>query len=257
MKVSIVTVNLNNATGLEKTIQSVVSQTFTDYEYIIIDGNSSDNSVEVIKQYADHISYWVSEPDAGIYNAMNKGIKQAKGDYVIFMNSADCFINSDTLSNVFSKEHTADLLVGNMIEDRKRLKARCAYPSKLTFYYFFAGQTLVHQATFTKRTLFDELGLYDEHLKICADWKFALLALFKYNKSIENLHEDIALMDLTGLSYSDNAQQCIRQEREETLKKYFPYFYDDYQELYRLKQYSLSGLKRLIIGRRMRKFLRG
>jgi len=84
MKLSIITVNLNNAAGLQKTIESVITQTFTDYEYIIIDGGSTDGSVDVIKQHADKITYWVSEPDKGIYNAMNKGILQAKGEYCLF-----------------------------------------------------------------------------------------------------------------------------------------------------------------------------
>ena len=88
MKLSIITINLNNAAGLRKTIQSVVNQTYIDFEYIIIDGFSSDGSIEVIKEYADRINYWVSEPDRGIYNAMNKGILKTSGEYIHFLNSS-------------------------------------------------------------------------------------------------------------------------------------------------------------------------
>src|ERR1035437_595442 len=102
-KLSIITVNLSNATGLRKTIESVISQTFTDYEYLIIDGGSTDGSLDIIKEFADRMSYWVSEPDGGIYNAMNKGIAWATGDWIIFMNSGDVFRNIEVLENVFNR----------------------------------------------------------------------------------------------------------------------------------------------------------
>ncbi len=253
MKLSIITVNLNNSTGLEKTIQSVINQKYNDFEYIVIDGKSTDNSVEIIKKYSNSIGYWISEPDKGIYQAMNKGIAQAKGEYVIFMNSGDCLISNNTLMNVFSKEHSADLLVGSIILDGKRVKRRESVPQKITFYYFTIN-TIFHQSTFTKKTLFDEIGLYDENMKISSDWKFALLALIKYNKSIEILDEDIALMDAFGISGSDEANDWIRSEQDETIKKYFPYFYDDYKELYKLKRFSIYRLKKYIRWR-LRKIL--
>ena len=99
-KLSIITVNLNKAKGLQKTIESVIFQTFTDYEYIIIDGGSTDGSKQIIEQYADKITYWVSEPDSGIYNGMNKGIKVAKGEYCLFLNSEDYLLSNEILQNV-------------------------------------------------------------------------------------------------------------------------------------------------------------
>jgi glycosyltransferase involved in cell wall biosynthesis len=234
---------------LEKTIQSVICQKYTDYEYIIIDGNSTDNSVEIIKKYSGRIHYWISEPDTGIYNAMNKGIRKAKGKYVIFMNSGDCFISVNTLMNVFSSEHTADLLVGNVIMKWKWYKEKRLCPSKITFYFFFTGDTLRHQATFTKRNLFDEIGLYDEQYKICSDWKFALFAIIKYNKSLEKLEEDIALVDTSGISIADEFASCLKKERADVIKEYFPYFYEDYSELYRLKRFTVHRLKKQIVWR--------
>ena len=97
MKYSIITVNYNNKEGLRKTIESVISQTFRDFEYIVIDGGSSDGSAELLKEYSDKITYWVSEPDKGIYNGMNKGIAKATGDYLNFMNSGDCFYDQQVL----------------------------------------------------------------------------------------------------------------------------------------------------------------
>ena len=89
MKLSIITVNYNDAKGLERTIKSVISQSYHDFEFIVIDGGSSDESQDIIQKYERHIDYWVSEPDGGIYQGMNKGLRQAKGDYVNFMNSGD------------------------------------------------------------------------------------------------------------------------------------------------------------------------
>ena len=99
-KYSIITINYNNADGLRRTIESVVSQTFDDYEYVIIDGGSTDGSVDVIKEYENKISYWVSEKDGGIYNAMNKGVKASNGEYLIFMNSGDVFYRDKVLEDI-------------------------------------------------------------------------------------------------------------------------------------------------------------
>ena len=115
MKYSIITINYNNADGLRRTIESVVSQTYADYEYLIIDGGSTDGSVNAIKEYEDKISYWVSEKDGGIYNAMNKGVKVAHGEYLIFMDSGDVFYNDRVLENIESFQKTDDIIVGRVL----------------------------------------------------------------------------------------------------------------------------------------------
>ena len=112
MKLSVITVNFNDAQGLERTIKSVISQTFRDYEFIIIDGGSTDSSIDVIKKYEDHINFWVSEPDGGIYQGMNKGLSHAKGDYVNFMNGGDSFHAPDVLETIFSLNTEADIITG-------------------------------------------------------------------------------------------------------------------------------------------------
>ena len=246
IKLSIITINRNNAEGLKRTILNVINQKFTDYEYIIIDGNSTDDSIEIIKKYSEHVSFWVSEPDSGIYNAMNKGIKKAKGEYVIFMNSGDYFLNCDTLMNIFSKEHEADLIAGNLIKKWKRQNEKRTISPKITFYNFMSGSTPHHQATFTKRSLFDEIGFYDEELKISSDWKFFLLAIFKYDRSIEVIDEYIAVMDTCGISNSKIGITSMAKEQDETFRTYFPYFYEDYYELYRLKRFTFARLKKHI-----------
>ena len=115
MKYSIITINYNNKDGLEKTILSVLGQTCHDYEYIIIDGGSTDGSVDVIKKYANRIDYWVSEPDSGRYPAMNKGINQAKGDYLNFMNSGDTFYSSTVLVDIAKMNYTEDIITDSRL----------------------------------------------------------------------------------------------------------------------------------------------
>ena len=127
MKLSIITINRNNATGLKKTMQSVAAQTYKDFEYIVVDGASTDGSVDVIKKYEQQFVYlkWVSEPDLGIYNAMNKGIRMASGDYIQILNSGDIFAASDVTERMLAalgkQKKGADILYGNMIKKREHI----------------------------------------------------------------------------------------------------------------------------------------
>ena len=110
---SIITINLNNREGLRKTIESVVNQTFQDFEFIVIDGASTDGSVEVIQDYP-RINYWISEPDTGIYNAMNKGIAKATGEYCLFLNSGDTLFQINTLTGILQSNPKGDIIFGNV-----------------------------------------------------------------------------------------------------------------------------------------------
>lgn len=180
---SIVTVNLNNKDGFKKTIDSIVSQTFRDFEWIVIDGGSTDGSKELIERYAEHISYWVSEPDKGIYNAMNKGIKVANGEYINFMNSGDCFANENVLEKLFESPHTADVIYGYMTRDTVdgELVNAPLMKKNLTWMDFFYDG-LPHQSSFIKKQLFEKYGFYNEELKAVSDWSFFVKA-FVYNHS--------------------------------------------------------------------------
>jgi len=214
MKLSIITVNLNNRDGLQKTIDSVVSQTFRDFEWIVIDGGSTDGSKELIEQYADHFAYWVSEPDKGIYNAMNKGIKVAKGDYLQFLNSGDWLFDETALERIFSHCFDADIVYGDMgICEGNKIDIR-KYSEKLSFNYLL-GYSLGHCATFHKREILQE-ELYDEELKIVADWKFFLTQALK-NSKFEHLGETVSCFDTTGIS-STGGHKVIA-EREKVIKE--------------------------------------
>ena len=116
MKLSIITINLNNKEGLQKTIESIVNQTFRDYEFIIIDGGSNDGSIDVIELYKENITYWISEPDKGIYNAMNKGISIAKGEYYYFLNTGDRLISNDVLEKIFEDDPHESFICANFFK---------------------------------------------------------------------------------------------------------------------------------------------
>lgn len=196
MKYSIITVNLNNACGLEDTIKSVINQTCHNYEYLIIDGGSTDNSKSIIEQYNSQIDYWVSEPDKGIFNAMNKGIKASKGDYLIFMNSGDCFYEKNVLEQSLNYLG-ADFVIGG-IKRKDNDKLLNYELSDITMMTFYKG-AIPHQATFHKRSLFED-SLYDEKLKISSDWKFFFQKIIFEDASYTIMPVVVCSFDTTGIS---------------------------------------------------------
>lgn len=208
-RISIITINFNNRTGLLKTINSVLNQSYDDFEYIVIDGGSTDGSVDVIKKYSEKISYWVSEKDNGIYHAMNKGVAVAKGDYTLFLNSGDRLYNNDVINNANPLSWTADIVCGNVITDAgKRLSA----PIEVTMEYFING-SLPHPSTFIKRSLFG-IRPYNENYKIMGDRDFFMYHLISRNSSYQRLNLDISLFDITGISSTaikDNNDESLRQ----------------------------------------------
>ena len=216
MKLSIITVNLNNKAGLQKTIDSVISQTFKDYEWIVIDGGSTDGSKELIEKYSDHISYWVSEPDKGIYNAMNKGIKKSNGDYLLFLNSGDELYNKDVLANIFDRDWNADIISGQ-VERMDNHKLLRKYDKSI--YMQLYNDTINHQGSFIKRYLFNE-RLYDESLKIVSDWKFWVESIIINNASIEVTNAIITKQDMEGISSSNI--DILKKERSTLLNSFFP-----------------------------------
>jgi glycosyltransferase involved in cell wall biosynthesis len=239
---SIITINYNNAHGLNKTIKSVLEQGFDDYEYIIIDGGSTDKSTSIIKKYANHLTYWVSESDKGIYNAMNKGLKVAAGDYVLFMNSGDSLYNSSVLEEVFSLINIADDLVyGNVMlsNEKNKWQRLQEHPETLPFSFFY-NQTICQQACFLKRTLFDNIFSFNEEYKIVADWEFLIYAIYIHKITYKKIDVIIAKYDMQGISSVHDYREISNKERDQTIKKYFPLFQDDYIKLaaYRSKRYE-------------------
>jgi len=237
---SIITVNLNNAKGLEKTIKSVISQTLNNYQFIVIDGVSTDESVEIIKKYADKIDYWISEPDTGVFNAMNKGIKQSIGKYCHFLNSGDYYASDDVLEKVFrNKTYDAPYINGHQINDFGNESNRASNPGRaLTLYDFYKG-TIKHQATFIKRSLFDKYGLYDESLRIVADWKFFLQTIALHNEQPVFVDIDIAIFEWFGLSTDEKQKQKHDAEKQKVFDELLPKpVQEDYKHLSDLNNYT-------------------
>lgn len=220
MKLSIVTVNLNNKEGLLKTLNSVFNmQSFIDFESIVIDGNSSDGSLDVIDKYIDKIAYWCSEPDTGIYNAMNKGITHSIGDYILFLNSGDCLV-PNILERVFNCSYVEDFLYGNCFQIYLDKKVECRMSPKLSFYNFYAG-SLIHSATFIKRDQFSKY-LYSEKYKIVSDWEFFLKKIVIENASVKYLDLFISDFEMNGISSMDKYRKIQNIERMDVLSTVFP-----------------------------------
>lgn len=217
MKLSIITVNLNNRDGLQKTIDSVISQTFHDFEWIVIDGGSTDGSKELLEQYADHFAYWVSKPDKGIYNAMNKGIKVAQGAYLQFLNSGDWLVDESTLERCFAHDFSADIAYGDLYYCNGAEKEVCRYPQDVSFRFFYLS-SIGHPASFIKRRILQET-LYDEGLKIVSDWKF-FLAQAMENKRFEHIDEIVCCFDTKGISLVNI--DLANQERQRVIKEMVP-----------------------------------
>jgi glycosyltransferase involved in cell wall biosynthesis len=227
--ISIITVNLNNFTGLKKTIKGVFEQTWKDFEFIVIDGGSNDGSKEFIESQNDKITYWVSEPDTGVYNGMNKGIVASRGEYLLFLNSGDYFYDEFVLEKINPTVKEEDLIYFN-VKIRGNSNNTVSYPPQLRFSDLRYG-TICHQAVFIKRKLFEKVGPYDESLKIVSDWKFFILALFKYNCSYRGVNKILTIYDTEGISAAESSKAVIAAERNEVLNKHFRALLHDFNEL--------------------------
>ena len=238
MKFSVITINYNNAEGLRYTIESVISQTYADFEYIVIDGGSTDGSVDVIKSHDNRIDFWISENDNGIYHAMNKGVKHAHGDYCIFMNSGDCFISDTVLEIIYKSDSDADIIVGKVaIDEKGSIISPPPLFGKLTFYHLYSG-AIPHQGALIRTSLLHKYP-YDENLKIAADWKFFIQSLVFENCSISFFDEYVAMYNLDGVSSSN--PELMSQEKELILSSMFPIrVLEDYKRIKESECLTLS-----------------
>lgn len=271
MKLSIITINYNNAEGLRKTLASVAAQTYRDIEHIIIDGGSTDGSVDIIREYENTIKRsvtinqstiqvkWVSEPDMGIYNAMNKGIEIALGrrivnadhttssnslndnrstlnesqsDYIQILNSGDILAADDVTERMVNALHSftrstlndkIDVLIlyGNMIK-KDYITGKILGKSRETEYSLrqYFSSTMNHDCCYFRRDLFETYGLYDENLKIVSDWKWFLQAIGLGNVKPVYVDIDVTIFDASGISETNLALRD--QERRQVLKELLP-----------------------------------
>lgn len=276
IQLSIITITYNNADGLRKTLESVAAQTYRDFEHIIVDGGSTDGSVEIIEAYASDMARmasgsvlmgsngdfvavdsqdsilangaqphevtqpaastqpsikWISEKDKGVYDAQNKGITMARGEYCYFLNAGDTFCANDVLEKVFSPNNliaslphhlitAPDIIYGNeVIVDGEGKAVGLARGVENPSFVDLYNSCMKHQASFIRRDLFDRFGMYDANMRICSDfdWFFRVIA-FHDEVTLQYKDVDIAYFENTGLSYH-SPELCAR-ERQQILDRY-------------------------------------
>ena len=233
-KISIITINYNDKEGLRKTIESVISQTWQDFEFLVIDGNSSDGGKETILEYESKLDYWVSEPDKGVYNAMNKGIRKATGDFILFLNSGDLLHDKNVLEKVNTQINSDyGIYYGDVIVKKPNSERHKKYPEVLSFSYFYTN-ALCHQACFIKRSLFEEYFYYNEDYKIYSDGEFFIYTICAKNVPYKHIDLIVSDYDFTGISSNPKYSNIHDSERMQTIEKYFPLFYEDYKALSKL-----------------------
>lgn len=224
IKVSVITINLNDKNGLKRTFESVFSQDFQAVEYLVIDGGSTDGSKKLIEEKSEKINFWLSEKDAGVYEAMNKGIRNSSGEYLLFLNSGDYFSESGSISKLISDSRGEDLIYGNILVQESEKSWIKKYPESLDLKYFYF-ESLPHPACLISRRLFNQVGLYDTSLKIASDWKFFLLAVAKYKCRYKYVDREISTFCYDGISSNQTNEKMLAGERKSTLKTHFYFYY--------------------------------
>jgi glycosyltransferase involved in cell wall biosynthesis len=216
---SVITVVYNNVSDIERTLLSVLGQTYPNIEYIVIDGQSTDGTLPIIEKYGNRIAKILSEPDEDIYDAMNKGLAIATGDYVLFMNSGDGFYSTETVANVFATDDNADIYYGEteMIDaSGKSLgRRRHAAPADFTWKSFKYGMNVSHQAIYIKRALTER---YDRQYQLSADIDWILRAV-KKAKKIVNVNQYVAKYKVGGMSKHKHRQSLT--ERFDIMRRYY------------------------------------
>ncbi len=245
-KISIITVVYNGVSTIEDTIQSVLSQDYTNIEYIIVDGASKDGTLDKVERYRKQVAYFVSEPDQGIYDAMNKGLKVATGDIVGILNADDVYTHSGILSliaNAMMENPDIEAVYGNLhfvSHDLKKIHRKwisCSYYEN----FFNNGEMPPHPTFFVKRSVYNRYGLFNTNFKIAADYELMLRFLKKYQISSYWIDEVLVNMRLGGAS-TKGLNNLIKQNKEgikawkvNELKLPFTYFHR--KIIHRIKQF--------------------
>lgn len=234
MKLSIITICYNNP-GIEATCQSIVNQTWQDFEWLVIDGGSTNlKTLAILKKYRSRMDYFVSEKDRGRYHAMNKGIKKAKGEYLLFLNAGDSLIDAGILKKVVPHLKTFDIIYGDtqFEENGKRTEVR-HYPDRLPTDYF-VRYNISHQSTFVKHSLFEKYGLYNEDNLIVSDLEKWVELINVDHCSYQHLSLVISVYNNEGVSSRINQRQY--EERKKIINQYFPQFWLPNYNGYRWRQ---------------------
>lgn len=223
MKLSIITVTRNNLEGLRRTAESVAAQVWRDFEWIVVDGDSSDGTKEYLQQLSPQPDCWTSEPDRGVYDAMNKGLSAARGEYLLFLNAGDSLCSADTLQECFRNFPGGDVVYGDAVFVYPKKEKRMIHPDRLSLYYF-RHRSLCHQATFIRTALLKDCGGYSLHYRIVSDWRQWIVWMLE-GRTFRHLSLTVCRYMMDGLSTSN--RKTSNREREEVFREVLPPLYHE------------------------------
>jgi len=239
--VTVITVVFNGEQLIEETILSVLNQSYEDVEYIVIDGGSNDGTLKILSKYNDKIYYWLSEPDRGIYDAMNKGIALARGEWINFMNCGDRFVSADVLNFFLEKNYEADIIFGDAIVQYPSFEATF---KKVPLASMWQRIPFCHQASFTKATLLKQWN-FNLQYKLSSDFDFIYRAYLNHKKFLY-INKVICLFDFKTGATIKNALKSIYERRDAVLSQNFSvtkWFYFNFLILY---FYLITNLKKIL-----------
>jgi glycosyltransferase involved in cell wall biosynthesis len=220
LQVSVITASLNAAAHIQTAIDSVASQTYPHIQHVVIDGGSTDGTLEIIQRNRNRIGYFVSEPDLGIYDAMNKGIRAASGDILYFLNADDRFCDDrvvEDVVSVFDYDASLEVVYGNLVWDKPAGMERHTQPSTITR-ASLASATILHQTVFAKRHVFDATNGFSEEYKVVSDYDWMMKVFIRDRRKYRYCDRDVAVMGTQGLSWTSSDWES---ERVEAMRAYF------------------------------------
>ena len=242
--ISVITINLNNLNGLKNTVDSVLSQSFQSFEYIVIDGDSIDGSIDYLHSLGSSLNRLISEKDNGIYDAMNKGIQIASGQYLLFLNSGDFFYSGDSLKNIAEVSGQAEIIYGNMaVADNINTRIQY-YPNRLNVCYFIFD-TLPHPSTLIRRELFMKYGKYSTSYSIVSDWAFFLDTIIGDNVTYQYVNTTVSVFNLQGISSQPGSYAIIRKEMDHYLSAHYRLYYMYYKVLWSIRYYPKRIMQKI------------
>lgn len=222
-KLSIITVCYNAGQTIERTIKSVIAQTYKNIEYVIIDGQSTDTTLDLLESYKNNIAVKVSEKDKGIYDAMNKGISLATGAYILLLNADDYLFSPNAIENMMTaieSQNDEDIFYGNLLMfDEKTGTAKLWKPGPISGKLLYSS-SLPHPSTIYKRAIFEQINKFDDTYKIAADYEFYVRA-FSFRANFKYLDQLVSVFSYGGVSTSGEYKKLTNDERQRTLLKYF------------------------------------
>ena len=220
---TIITVCKNRVSDIAETCESIIQQKWQNFEWIVVDGVSDDGTGDILAKYSRHIKTLISEPDTGVFNAMNKGIAAASGEWLLFLNGGDRLAGDSVLGDVFfAQTHDEDILFGNEQREKNgKIIGYASVPEKCPIdEYFFVNNCIYHQSTFIRRELFERYGLYNENYKIVSDWEKWIV--FAKNKcKFKHLDLTVAVYKYGGLSASGKYEDRRRLEMASMREKHY------------------------------------